>query len=499
MRSAECAGAAGFSFAAVDGAELLRMVVRNVPVRMAMLDRDLRYVQVSDQFCADHGLRRDEVEGRTAFEIFPNMPERWGETLRRSLSGESFRAMEDVCERQGREPMWIRWAIEPWRGVNGQPTGVLIFSEDITERKRLEASLREREGTIQSLLETAPQAILAVDEKGEIVIANRMAAAMFGFDQEALRGAPLEMLMPARYREGHAGHRSGFAANPRRRPMGIGVDLQGLRSDGSEFPIEVSLSSFESAKGALAVAFITDITLRKQAETALQNSEKELRSLARNLLAVQEDERRRLARDLHDDVVQQLALLSIEIGKLASAAPASARQTAERLRLLQSQSLRVVSDVRRMSHGLHPAVLEDFGLSAALREFCEEFAKSHGVEVEFEGPDTDAAWSAEVASCFYRITQECLRNAIKHAKATRIAVKLEADAECARLEVRDNGAGFDAEGGRTGAGLGMVSMKERMRMMNGVLEVHSQPGEGSAIVARAPLTGGSNEAANFVG
>ena len=471
----------------------LRTFVRNAPAGVAMLDREMRYLQVSDRWCADYSLSSDEMLGRTHYDIFPDIPERWKEIHRRCLAGETLRSDEDCWERGG-DQMWLRWEIRPWGEREGNPEGVLIFSEDITGRKQMEATLRESEATIRTLLETAAQAILAVSADGAIVIANRMAEDMFGYQPNDLVGRPLEMLLPPNLRERHRAHRADFESNPRPRPMGIGVELQGLRKDGSRFPIEVSLSAVETLRGRLAVSFVTDITERKRAETALQNREQELRALAGSLLTAQEDERRRIARDLHDDVTQRLAILSIEIGKLAGGADPSVEARA-RLRSLQKQVVQISQEVRRLSHGLHPAVIEDFGLSTALEELCEEFGKAPGITVRFDGPIDDAGLSRDAAACLYRIAQESLGNAAKHGRATEVRVALSAKGGTMQLLVTDNGAGFSGEPWRSRVGLGLVSMKERVRLVNGTFTITSRAGQGTEIIASVPLplSGGDGE------
>jgi two-component system sensor histidine kinase/response regulator len=232
----------------------LRTFVRNAPAGVAMLDREMRYLQVSDRWCADYSLSSDEMLGRIHYDIFPDIPERWKEIHRRCMAGETLRSDEDCWGRDSGDPMWLRWEIRPWGEREGKPEGVLILSEDITGRKRMEATLRESEATTRTLLETAAQAILAVSADGAIVIANRMAEDMFGYQPNELMGRPLEMLLPPDVRERHRAHRADFGSNPRPRPMGIGVELQGLRKDGSRFPIEVSLSAVETLRGRLAVS-----------------------------------------------------------------------------------------------------------------------------------------------------------------------------------------------------------------------------------------------------
>ena len=468
--------------------ELLSTFVKHVPAAVAMLDRELRYLQVSDRWSTDYALGSPPELGRSHYEIFPDLPERWKEIYGRCLNGETVRNDEDLWERAGGQVNWLRWEIRPWGNKNGVPEGILIFSEDITGRKHSEEMLKESEATTRALLETAAQAILVVDAQGSVVLANRMTGEMFGYPPAELLGRPHEVLLPERHRAWHSAHRANFAASSNGRAAGLGLDLLGRRKDGSEFPIEVSLSSVATTRGSLSVSFISDITTRKQAEMALRNSERQFRELAGNLLSAQEDERRRVARELHDDVTQTLAFLSIELGRLAADMPDDAAARCERVRTLQDQTLRASREVRRLSHGLHPSVIEDFGLSIALEEFCEEFAKAQGILVRFEGLGEDSRLHSAAASCLYRVAQESMRNAMQHGRATEIRVELKAVADSLQLSVRDNGKGFQGAVPRGKGGLGMISMRERMRLVNGSLCISSAPDQGTEVTASAPLT-----------
>ncbi|HET9099708.1 MAG TPA: PAS domain S-box protein [Acidobacteriaceae bacterium] len=468
--------------------ELLNTFVKHVPAAVAMLDRDMRYLQVSDRFCTEQGVSRADVLGATHYQVFPDSPDRWRKAFRRCLDGETLRNEEDRWIRQDGREIWLRWEIRPWGSADERPEGILLFGEDITERKQAEETLRESEATIRTLLDTASQAILAVNSSGVIVVANRMVGEMFGYSLEALMGKPLEMLIPERIRERHRIHRDAFAAAPKARGMGIGLDLVGRSSNGSEFPIEVSLSSLDTKRGRLAVSFVSDITVRKKAESDLRESEQKLRSLAASLFTAQEDERRTLARELHDDVTQWLALFSIELGQLASKCEDRAQER-NRLQVLQAQAQHVSSEVRRLSHGLHPSVITDFGLGVALEEFCEEFEKSRGIQVWFEGPPGDERLKGMVATCLYRVAQESLRNAVVHGHATEIRVDLRIASDEIQLTVKDNGVGFTADPFQNRTGLGVVSMRERVGLLNGTLSITSQPGEGCQVSATVPLAG----------
>jgi len=231
---------------------------------------------------------------------------------------------------------------------------------------------------------------------------------------------------------------------------------------------------------------------RREINRSLRENEQQLRVLAGSLLTAQEDERRRLSRELHDDVTQRLALLSIDLGKLAGEVPDSLAQARTTIRTLQKQTLQASVEVRRLSHGLHPSVIEDFGLSVALEEYCAEFAKAQGIQVRFEDLVDDSRLDEACAACLYRVAQESLRNAVTHGDATEVGVTLSVGSDSMQLRVSDNGAGFLTESPRSRGGLGMISMRERARLVNGTLTISSQPGLGTQITASVPLLRNGN-------
>ena len=230
----------------------------------------------------------------------------------------------DVSDRDGH---WYSLRMRPYKTGENKIDGVLIALLDVDHLKRrlidTEESLRsteeragdqlrESESTIRTLLETASQAILAVDPGGRIVLANRMAEDMFGYSKQELLQRRIETLIPERLREHHIKDRQHFFKKPKTRPMGAGVDLFGRKKDGREFPVEVSLSHIQSDQEVLAVAFITDVSARKHAETALLKSHEKLRVLTGRLMSVRDEESKRISRELHDVFSQELAALSTQ-------------------------------------------------------------------------------------------------------------------------------------------------------------------------------------------
>lgn len=223
-----------------------------------------------------------------------------------------------------------------------------------------------------------------------------------------------------------------------------------------------------------------EITQRKEAEEAAHN-------LAGRLIHAQEEERMRLARELHDDLSQSLALLSMDL-ELASQRPPASRDQLNAWTLELSGRVRDLSSaVHRMSHELHPAKLKQLGLAAALRGFCREIGAAHEFAIHFEAGDLPRPLPDEVVLCFYRIAQEALQNVVKHSNATSAHVTLTVEGDEIRLVIDDDGAGFDPQAVQGKASLGLVSMRERVRLVRGQLSLESRKGEGTRVAVRVPL------------
>lgn len=240
----------------------------------------------------------------------------------------------------------------------------------------------------------------------------------------------------------------------------------------------------------------TDITERKEAEEALGESNRRVRELSGRLLFAQEQERRHIARELHDDLAQQVAALAISISNARRrlARGEGVERALADLDALRAQTAALADAMRELSHGLHPAALEHCGLTTALKSFAADFARREGVEVDVAAEGDDAAIPSHVALALYRIVQESLRNVCRHSGARRAEVRIAIGAAAVDVRVRDEGRGFDVAAARRGGGLGLVSIEERVRLLQGTLRVVSGPGQGTDLEVVIPLPDGGARA-----
>jgi len=345
---------------------------------------------------------------------------------------------------------------------------------------------RRAEQRFRQVVDAAPSGMLMVGQDGRIVLANAHMEILFGYRKEELLGRHVEMLVPERFRDQHPAQRALFFAAPASRAMGAGRELFGLRKDGSEFPVEIGLSPIRTGAGSLVLASIIDTTGRKRAEEGLRESQRELRALTGRLLQAQETERRRIARELHDDLNQSLALLAVEMDLLGQAPPESAARLGERVSELSARVKQLSSVVHDLSHNLHPSKLEQLGLVAGVRGLCKEQVQAHGLEVEFSHQQMPPIQD-DTTLCLYRIAQEALRNVIKHSGARHARVELSGREDGVSLRIVDDGVGFDLRAVDGNAGLGLVSMRERLRLVGGAIVIDSRPSAGTRIDVHVPL------------
>jgi PAS domain S-box-containing protein len=268
-----------------------------------------------------------------------------------------------------------------------------------------------------------------------------------------------------------------------------------LHTNGSVlwFQCRGSVVSRRDGRPSRVVGTYTDVTERRRIDAALRERESELRArhteiqnLAGRLIAAQEVERMRIARDLHDDLSQKLALLMADVNQLGAAGGSAAGDLGGRIHEISRRADEIAADVHHLSHQLHPAKLEVLGLVAAIEGLCRDVTAQHQVEVQFRHQQVPSGVSPDVSLCLYRIAQESLRNVTRHSGATHASIELTGNDDVLRLQIADGGRGFETTDTRQ-AGLGLVSMRERVHFVGGQIVIHSAPGQGTRIGVRVPL------------
>ena len=241
----------------------------------------------------------------------------------------------------------------------------------------------------------------------------------------------------------------------------------------------------------LIIALLVNLRRRKQADQMIRKSQSDYQELAGRLLTVQETERRRLARELHDDLSQRLAAMAIETGFVERDLLSVPQAAVARIREIGRGLVDLSGSVHDISRRLHPSILEDLGLPDAIRSQCDGLARCEPIEVQFESRDCPPRIPLSTSLCLYRVTQESLRNIVKHARATRVSISLTANKDTVHLLIEDYGRGFDPAQVPDEIGLGLISMRERARLIQGEIIVKSQPGQGTTIEIKAPLKEGA--------
>ena len=454
-----------------------------------ILDGEGRILQLNSAVQNLTGYSLEEVKGRAFWDFLP-IPEeraRVKSEFAEVIQGGQAQGEAHWLTKRGQRRL-IAWSNTVAVRDGGTVDYVVRTGMDVTEREEAQEQVRDSSAAVRTILETAPDAVLAHDAAGRILFVNAAAEAMFGYQRTELIGQSLAILIPERFREHHVAHVANFFQKPTMRPMGTGLNLFGLRKDGSEFPADIGLSYFKTKSGTLGVSFVADITERKNSEAMMLQTQQELQALTARLLALQEAGNKDLARELHDDLSQELAALGMEVSTLpGTSSPPEAFP--ERVRAVSARINRLAEDVHAMSRRLHPAVLDELGLEAALKEECAAFSAQLTIPCKIESGSMPASLPEDVSLCLYRVAQESLRNIAKHAQASRVRVVLSGRKDGIALRVEDSGDGFDLKKVKGKGGLGLISMEERVRLLHGKFAIHSQPGKGTTVDIFVPFKG----------
>jgi len=469
--------------------------VETVPEPLVVLDHHFHVATANPAFYRLLQTKPEDTEHRDLFSLFSgvwDIPELRLSLAETARSGRPFAGFEVnvVFPSTGRKRLSLSG--RPIIPGNEMPELILFAIEDVTLEREAEEA-RDSGSMIRALFDSSPIANVAVDTSGRVVLANAETERMFGYPEPELLGEPITKLMPDRFRMVQDGRLVDYFAHPS--PRLLGRDVIARRKDGTEFPVEIYATHVRTKSALLAVAFISDVTeqrkveeIIRQKDAALQKSHQEMRDLATGLLSAQEDERRRLSRELHDDLNQKLAMLVVEVESLEKTTPETRDTLATRLQLIRKRVEQVSDTVQRTAHRLHTSVIEHLGLVSALRSLCADLHAQDMLDTSFVYRNVPEHLTDGVALCLYRVAQEGLRNVVKHAGVREARLTLIGSKDKIRLTINDAGNGFRRDSVTGRQGLGIISMEERVRLVNGSLSIVSQPNEGTRVEVRIPLS-----------
>jgi len=447
------------------------------PDPLRIMRRDGSFSQVNPAFAARLGYGVEEMLSKPfGTFIHPADREKSRAVLERLLMGENMIRFENrLIAKNG----WVR--VFQWTAQTPASGETLFYAaaRDVTEAREAAHSQERLVALIENITEFV--GLVSADQPYRILHINAGGREMLGLP-------PLTQLLHMTIQD------LAIMYAPVQEQIDEGLTVRGywvgevnMRHYETAEWIPVELNTFlvlfsNGEKKPIARALVArDIRERKRAE-------ERLRALTRQLLTAQEEERRRIARDLHDDVTQKLAGAAIELGLLRQERLAGA--VSARVVRLQDQVTQVADELRSLAHEIHPGILEHVGLSAALEAYCSEVSRQRSIAIHYSSQDVPAGIPPETAMVLYRIAQEAVTNAIKHSGASRVDVVLTGIQEAngrIKLTVADNGKGFLIEEIRNGSGLGLLSVEERVQLVHGTFAIHSRPDEGSRVEVEVPL------------
>ncbi len=364
-------------------------------------------------------------------------------------------------------------------------SGMIIFVAALFIRKaraerKLANALGEVSDRYEQTVDSVMDAIVGVNESQNIVLFNPAAEKMFGWSCQQVLGKPLNMLIPPRFHQMHHSHVSGFRhSKVSSRIMAPLISIMGLRADGTEFPIESTISQTEVEGQFQQTAVLRDVTDRRRTERELLEMNEQLRGLSIAQEKIREHERGRIAGELHDDLGQQLTGLKLDIAWLSNRIRDGRLPEHDKVDALRQHIDVAIASVRRIATELRPLVLSDLGFGDALAWQAGEFFKRSGIPVEVDLAAQDLVTNGDLAVGLYRITQESLTNIMRHANASHIGIRLFEENDTLVLTIQDDGVGLP--GHRDSGGFGLLGMRERAKSLDATFQLIDGPDGGTTV------------------
>ena len=461
---------------------LLRLFIKHTPAAIAMFDTDMRYIQVSDRFLTDYDLEGQDLAGRSHYEVFPDLPERWREAHRRILTGAVERCEEDSYIASDGSTGWLQWESLPWRKVDGEIGGLILFTQVITARKRAEEALRASEERFAKMFHLSPfrMGILRIRD-GVILEVNDAWTRETGFSRAEVINESI-FKFSSSMGEGLVENLQHVLKSAQ--PI-VNLDVRFTSKDGREAIANTSAVMFDLDGEPCYLWVANDITERKHAEEAL-------RALSARLHSAREEEGTRIAREIHDELGGILTGLKWDLEKVDKTLNSTGDgshlfEVHNRITNMTGLIETTINTVRRIASELRPGVLDDLGLVAAVEWQIEQFQARSGLKCHWTNNAGDIELSRERATAVFRILQEILTNVLRHAGAANLYVKLGRSRNYFEMEVKDDGRGITESQMRNSRSLGLLGMRERALLVGGEVRITGAEGGGTIVLVRVPL------------
>jgi PAS domain S-box-containing protein len=379
---------------------------------------------------------------------------------------------------------WIQDRAFPIHDAAGNIYRIVGIADDITKRKQAWDALGESEARKRAIMQAALDAIITIDHEGRMLELNPAAEKTFAHSRTKLIGENVMDIVPPSFRAWFKSGLENSFAGDQGPVLGSRVEMPALRADGSSFSAEFTITRIRLAGQPMFTLYIRDITAQKRAET-------ELRALPQRILKAQEDERSRIAQELHDGINQLIASVKMRLRKVEGSLPDLKPAAREILHRCDRLLVKALEENRRIAHNLRPTDLDNLGLTAACSSFCNDLQTRTNLQFELRLLEPTQRLSPVVELHLFRIVQEAINNIEKHAKAELVKLAMRLDGEFVELKITDDGQGFDQKTvhatKRSRHGLGLTNMRERALSVGGTYEIHSKPGKGTAIHVRVPM------------